>query len=58
MDLLKNIHRAVDSVLAGGGIELSIDDKAEAVALLYELHSGTGKRVEEGMVKRYLKLVA
>ena len=55
---MKDIHRAVEKNLANEGIDISADDKAEAVALLYELHLGTGKRVEEGMVKRYLKLVA
>jgi hypothetical protein len=55
--LLKDINTVVEKGLAESGLELAPGDKAEAVALLYELYYDSGKNIEEGTVKRYLKLV-
>ena len=57
VELLKDINIIVEKGLAESGLELAPGDKAEAVALLYELYYDSGKNVEEGTVKRYLKLV-
>lgn len=58
VDLLISISRIVEKSLLCAGLALEPGDKAEAMALLYELYCETGKNVEEGTVKRYLKLVA
>ena len=57
VNLLKDIIIGIEKGLAESGLELAPGDKAEAVALLYELYYDSGKNVEEGTVKRYLKLV-
>ena len=57
VELLKDINTVIEKGLAESGLELAPGDKAEAVALLYELYYDSGKNVEEGTVKRYLKLV-
>ena len=57
VNLLKDIIIGIEKCLAESGLELAPGDKAEAVALLYELYYDSGKNVEEGTVNRYLKLV-
>jgi hypothetical protein len=57
VELLKDINTVIEKGLAESGLELAPGDKAEAVALLYELYYDSGKNIEEGTVKRYLKLV-
>jgi hypothetical protein len=57
VDLLKDIIIGIEKGLAESGLELAPDYKAEAIALLYELYCDSGKSVEAGTVKRYLKLV-
>jgi hypothetical protein len=57
VELLKNISIIVEKGLAESGLELAPGDKAEAVSLLYELYYDSGRNIEEGTVKRYLKLV-
>ena len=58
VDMLKAIIAITDKALFDEGLALETSDKAEAIALLYELYHDTGKQVEEGTVKRYLKLVS
>lgn len=56
-NLHKTIIEAVEYLLESEKRTMPVDRKAEAISLLYELYSNTGKTLELGTVKRYLNLL-